>query len=60
MFASQAQVVVDGAGTLWIPILLVAIAIVAFWRLAIRIILLVMIVMILSGVIAFASFVRGM
>jgi hypothetical protein len=60
MFASQAQAVVDGAGTLWIPIVIVAIAIVAFWRVAIRIILFAMIVMILLGVIALASFVHRM
>jgi hypothetical protein len=54
MFASQAQAVVQGAGIPWIVIVLVALAIAAFWRLAMRIILCVIIVVILSGVIALA------
>jgi hypothetical protein len=59
MFASQAQAVAQSAGTPWIFIVLVALAIVAFWRLAIRIILCVILVVILSGVIALAHFVHS-
>jgi hypothetical protein len=60
MFASQAQAVVDGVGTGWIPIVLFAAAIVAFWRLAIRIIVIAIVMIILAGVITFAGFMHGM
>jgi hypothetical protein len=60
MFASQAQAVVQSAGTPWLLIVLFALAIVVFWRLAVRIILVVLVVMILSGVLALASFMHSM
>jgi hypothetical protein len=60
MFASQAQAVVHSAGTPWLLIVLFALAIVVFWRLAVRIVLVVLVVMILSGVLALASFMHSM
>jgi hypothetical protein len=60
MFASQAQVAAQSAGSGWIVITLIAAGITAFWRVVLKIILFVIVVMTLVGVVAVAEFVHRM